>query len=346
MKNNYNNLRSLIIGCGSIGERHLHNIKKIGIKDLGILDTNKTRVNSLSKKYSVKKFYDLDSALSFKPDFSVICTLPESHIPIANSCINSGSHVFVEKPLSSNLKNVITMLKKAKTKKLKVAVGYNLRFDKGINLLKHKLQQKEIGKPLSILITFGHNIKFWRPGTNYKNHYILKKGGGIILDGSHEYDYLRWLFEDEIKSVYCQTRSTDSIKTETESFASIILKTKKGLIANLNIDYLRPFYERSCHIIGEKGSLRWEYNLTKSAWSTYTQKVNSKVTLQLLSKSSSQVFNNIIKVNDMYINEIRNFVESITLNKKPLVDGFDGLNTLRLGVAALESAKKKKIISL
>ena len=346
MKNNYNNLRSLIIGCGSIGERHLHNIKKIGIKDIGILDTNKTRVNSLSKKYSVKKFYDLDSALSFKPDFSIICTLPESHIPIANSCINSGSHVFVEKPLSSNLKNVITMLKKAKTKKLKVAVGYNLRFDKGINLLKHKLQQKEIGKPLSILITFGHNIKFWRPGTNYKNHYILKKGGGIILDGSHEYDYLRWLFEDEIKSVYCQTRSTDSIKTETESFASIMLKTKKGLIANLNIDYLRPFYERSCYIIGEKGSLRWEYNLTKSAWSTYTQKVNSKVTLQLLSKSSSAVFNNIIRVNDMYINEIRNFVESITLNKKPLVDGFDGLNTLRLGVAALESAKKKKIISL
>ena len=346
MKNNYNNLRSLIIGCGSIGERHLHNIKKIGIKDIGILDINKTQVNSLAKKYSVKKFYDLDSALSFKPDFSIICTLPKSHIPIANSCINSGSHVFVEKPLSSNLKNVITMLKKAKTKKLKVAVGYNLRFDKGINLLKHKLQQKEIGKPLSILITFGHNIKFWRPGTNYKNHYILKKGGGIILDGSHEYDYLRWLFEDEIKSVYCQTRSTDSIKTETESFASIMLKTKKGLIANLNIDYLRPFYERSCYIIGEKGSLRWEYNLTKSAWSTYTQKVNSKVTLQLLSKSSSQVFNNIIKVNDMYINEIRNFVESIVLNKKPLVDGFDGLNTLRLGVAALESAKKKKIISL
>ena len=346
MKNNYNNLRSLIIGCGSIGERHLHNIKKIGIKDIGILDTNKTRVDSLSKKYSVKKFYDLDNALSFKPDFSVICTLPESHIPIANSCINSGSHVFVEKPLSSNLKNVIPMLKKAKTKKLKVAVGYNLRFDKGINLLKHKLQQKEIGRPLSILITFGHNIKFWRPGTNYKNHYILKKGGGIILDGSHEYDYLRWLFEDEIKSVYCQTRSTDSIKTETESFASIILKTKKGLIANLNIDYLRPFYERSCYIIGEKGSLRWEYNLTKSAWSTYTQKVNSKVTLQLLSKSSSAVFNNIVRVNDMYINEIRNFVESITLNKKPLVDGFDGLNTLRLGVAALESAKKKKIISL
>ena len=38
MKNSYNNLRGLIIGCGSIGERHLHNIKKIGVKDIAILD--------------------------------------------------------------------------------------------------------------------------------------------------------------------------------------------------------------------------------------------------------------------------------------------------------------------
>ena len=346
MKNNYNNLRGLIIGCGSIGERHLHNIKKIGIKDIGILDVNKTRVNNLSKKYSVKKFYDLDSALSFKADFSIICTFPEPHISIANSCINSGSHIFIEKPLSTNLKGVIPMLKKAKTKKLKVAVGYKLRFDKGINLLKQKLQRKEIGSPLSILIKFGHNIKFWRPGTNYRNHYILKKGGGIVLDASHEYDYLRWLFEDEIKSVYCQTRKINSIKTKTESFASIILKTKKRLVANLNIDYLRPFYERGCYIIGEKGSLQWEYNLTKSAWSNYSKKVNSKVILQLHSKPSEIVFNNKIQVNDMYILEMKNFIESIISNKKPFVDGFDGLNTLQLGLAALESAKKNKIITL
>ena len=75
MKNSYNNLRGLIIGCGSIGERHLHNIKKIGVKDIAILDINKLVLNNLSKKYSVKKFFNLDDALSFKPDFSIICTL-------------------------------------------------------------------------------------------------------------------------------------------------------------------------------------------------------------------------------------------------------------------------------
>ena len=346
MKNKFKNLRGLIIGCGSIGNRHLNNLKNLGIDDISIFDTDTKLLNSTSKKFSVKKFNDLRSALSSKPDFSIICTFPDSHIKIAKSCIKSNSHVFIEKPLSSNTKDVHNMLNTARTKNLKVAVGYNLRFDQGLNLLKKKIQQGVIGTPISVLIKFGFNIQFWRPGTNYKNHYILRNGGGIILDGSHEYDYLRWLFSDKIKSVYCQTRKRANIETKTESFASIILKFRKGLVANLNIDYLRPFYDRGCYVLGDKGSLQWEYNLTKSAWSNYSQKVNSKVILQLLSKQTKTVFDNKVKVNDMYILEMKNFIESIILDKKPLVDGFDGLKTLELGLKALESAKKNKILKL
>ena len=345
MKKDFKNLTGLIIGCGSIGKRHLHNLKNLGIKDLSVFDKDEKLLDIVSKKYSVKKFNDLQTALSFKHNFSVICTFPNSHIQIANYCINSNSNIFIEKPISFDMKGISSMLNIAKSKNLKVAVGYNLRFDKGLNLLKRKIQQRVIGTPISILIKFGHNIQFWRPGTDYKNHYILRKGSGIILDASHEYDYLKWLFDDKIKSTYCQTTKKSNVKTQTESFASIILKFKKGLVANVNIDYLRPSYERGCYVLGEKGSLQWEYNLTKSAWSNYHQKVNSKVTLQLLSKPSKIIFNNKVEVNDMYRCEMKNFVESISLNKKPLVDGFDGLSTLQIGLASLESAKKNKIIT-
>ena len=336
----------LVIGCGSIGERHIHNLKKMGMKNIAVFDIDKSRVNYISRKYHTEKFSKLESALSFKPDISFICSFPLSHIEMANRCVESKSHIFIEKPISSELKGVRNMLNAAKRNKIKVSVGYNTRFDQGLNIIRKKLHNSEISPVLSIHSQFGNNIKNWRPGTKYQEHYILKKGSGIILDDSHEYDYLRWLFEDEIKSVYCQTRKTSNIKTETESFASITLKSKKGLVANLNVDYLRPSYERGCYIIGEKGSLQWDYNLTKPSWSTYSQKVNSKVTLQLLSKPSTVVFNNIVKVNDMYVKEIQNFLESIIHNKKPLTDGFDALNTLKIGIAALKSSNQNKIISL
>jgi len=337
--------KGLVIGCGSIGERHLYNLKKLGIQNIGIFDTCKKKVNDLSKKYKTLQFFDLDSALSFEPDFSMICTFPKSHVSLANACINSNSHVFIEKPISTDLKGVEAMLRKAKSKGVKVSVGYNLRFDKGLNFFKKKLKNNEIGIPISIKSESGNNIKFWRPGLDYRSHYILKKGGGIILDGSHEYDYLRWLLEDEPSSVFCLTKKSQSIKTQTESLASITLKFKKGTIANIIMDYVRPRYKRCCHCIGEKGDLNWDYIPQKNFWNKYRTKSISKVKKNLLNRISSTK-NFSVNINDMYVNEVKNFIHSFLNKEKILVDGWEGFHTLKVGIAALESAKTGKIISL
>ena len=338
-------MKGLIIGCGSIGARHLHNLKSIGINNIAICDTDSKKVDELSKKYTTKKFYDLESALTFEPDFSLICTYASSHTETALSCINANSHVFIEKPLSSEINGVEKMLKRADAKKLKVAVGYNLRFDPGLNLLKSKLKNSTISNPLSIFSEWGHHIKMWRPGTNFKNHYVLKKGSGIILDDSHEYDYVRWLLDDEVHSVYCQTRKIKSIKTQTESIASMILRFKKGVIANFVIDYVRPSYERRCHIIGEKGDLKWEYTPKQGSWKEYNAKANSSVIVNILGHQRQQT-KFLIKTNDMYRNEIKDFVNSIMKEKNPSISGWEGLKTLKIGMAALLSAKENKIVKL
>ena len=347
MKNKIHELKGLIIGCGSIGTRHLHNLKSLGFIHIAIYDENKQRINELSKKYDVTKFDSLDSALDeFKPCFSIICTYPSSHIKIASSCIDFNSHVFIEKPLSTNLNGVENMLKKADKKKLKVAVGYNLRFDSGLNLLKKNLKKSSNSIPLSILSQWGHNIKWWKPGTNFKNHYILQKGNGIILDDSHEYDYVRWLLDDEVESVYCQTRKSKTIQTKTESIASIILKFKKGTIATFVIDYMRPYYERKCHIIGENGDLKWEYVPKNDTRKQYGIKVNSSVTTRYSNHKKSITKKFVVELNDMYVVEIKNFINSIVNNKKPIVDGWDGIKTLKIGLAALSSSKTGKVVKI
>lgn len=336
-------LKGLIIGCGSIGERHLHNLKKIGVQNIGVYDTSKAIVDKISEKYNTKKFYNVDTALLFKPDFTIICTYPNSHVQLANVCIDADSHLFLEKPISSDLKGVKSMLEKAKSRKINVAIGYNLRFDRGLNLLRKKIQNNEIGTPMSILSQWGHNIKLWRPGLNYKNHYILQQGGGIILDDSHEYDYVRWLLDDEPISIYCQTKKANNIKTATESLATIILKFRKGTIASFILDYIRPKYERECNVIGEKGNLEWEYIPKNNFRKNYNTTALSKITTNFPNRKS-KIENITIKVNDMYVNEMKDFVQSILQNKKPKVDGWEGLKTLRIGIAALESATTGKVV--
>ena len=305
----------------------------------------KKKINQLALKYNAKKFYDLNSALTFEPNFSFICTYPKSHLKIANACIDANVHLFIEKPISSDLNGVENMLKKAHSKKLQVAMGYNMRFDWGLRFLKEKLKSK-ISNPLLISSEWGLNIKRWKPGSDYTNHYILKKGGGIILDDSHEYDYVRWLLDDDVKSVYCQTRKTTTIKTQTESIAAIILKFRKGTVASLVIDYVRPEYERKCHILGENVDLKWEYVTGGSTWKKNGQKVHSKVTTNFRGNKSPKLTDFVAKPNQMYVDEIQNFIWSIRKNKKPHVDGGEGLKTLRIGIAALQSAKRNKIIKL
>src|SRR2546428_1777071 len=337
-------MKGLIIGCGTIGERHLQNLKKNGITNIAICDTDKKRANQIARRYTVKKFYDLHSALSFEPEFSFICTHPTSHLEIANICVNANIHIFIEKPLSTNLKGVEQMLKKAQSKRLQIAVGYNMRYDHGLRFLKERLQSV-MPNPLFISSEWGFDIKKWKPGSDYRKHYVLKKGGGIILDDSYEYDYIHLLLDDCVESVYCQTRKVSKIKTQTESIAAIVLKFRKGTIANLVIDYVRPQYERRCHIVDENGDLKWEYITGGSTWKPNGGKVKSIVMTNISGdKRAKRSFR--VRPNQMYEDEIKNFIRSITKNERPVVDGWEGLKTLRIGIAALQSAEKDKIISL
>jgi len=342
MKKN-SKLNGLVIGFGSIGQRHFHNLNKLGI-EMAVCDVNKNQLKKVPEKLISKTFHALDSALLFAPDFSIICTFPDTHIDIANKCLKANSHVFIEKPISNSLIGVEKTLRYANHKKLKVSVGYNMRFDPGLNLMK-KLLQSNNSVPLSVQSQWGLHISKWHNDKNFKHHYVLKKGNGIILDDSHEYDYLRWILEDEVTHVYCQTSKMKSIKTDTESIAIINLKFRKGTIGTIMMDYVRPNYERNCHIVTEKSDLKWKFipSSVKRNYQTRCESIIKKTNLN----SNSQIFKKFkIKINDMYTREIIHFLHCITNNNKPQVDGWEGLRTLRIGLAAIKSSRENRIIRL
>ncbi len=338
------NLKGLVIGCGSIGERHLYNLKKMGFTNIAIVDSNKSKIQDITKRYHVKGFDDLDSAFSFEPDFSLVCTFPKSHLSLAEKCLQNDSHIFIEKPISVNSSELKKFLNKADKNNKKIATGYNLRFEPGLMFLQKKLAKIK-SKPLSIFCEWGHHIKFWHPTKNFQNHYVLKKDGGIILDDSHEYDYVRWLLNDKIKSVFAQTTKASSFKTDSESLASIMLKFSSGTIATIIIDYMRSKYTRNCNLIFENMDLNWNYVPQARKSSKYNQKAKSQISIHHLNKKH-QNFNFTYNPNDMYKNELENFLLSIQKDISPKVNGWEGLETLKIGNAIKKSALTNKIIKI
>jgi len=156
-------IKCLVVGCGSIGERHIRNLKKLSAGEILACDLDKKRLDLIKKQYRATIFPNLKDAFVEKPDIVFICTPPSSHIPVAKESIENGAHVFIEKPISHNLEKIDELILSAKKNNLHIFVGYNFRFQEGMKLVKEMLEKGIIGKIIFARAEFGQYLPDWRP---------------------------------------------------------------------------------------------------------------------------------------------------------------------------------------
>lgn len=323
-------LKFHVIGCGSIGQRHIKNLLFLK-HDVTIYDTNDSLVNETAKKFHL----DIEKKINNDMDCIIICTPPSSHIAIAKIALKKNIHIFIEKPLSNSIKNISQFSTLCKSSKSKIFVGYVFRFDKGLQKIRKILLSDKIGKILSFDAYEGYYLPLWRPWQNYKKSYTSSKklGGGIILDGSHELNYLLWL-GGNIKDIFSYYRKIPSLKVNTEGLAEILLRFNSGAIGRIHLDFINPKYTRRCEIIGEKGSIRWDF-------STKTVEIQ---------KSGNKNFSKISyddNNNEMYINELKHVISFISgKSKNNLISLKDAQSTLLMSIAIQKSGKTGYSVSL
>lgn len=327
-------MKFLVIGCGSIGERHIKNLNSLRAGKILAYDINLERLHLMKKKYNVNIFSNVENAFDEKPDAVLICTPPNLHTSMAIKSVDHDAHIFIEKPISNNFKRIDDFLAKAKKKKLIVLVGYNLRFHPGIKLMRKMIVEGSIGRILSVRSEAGQFLPDWKPAQDYRQSYTAKNemGGGIILDGSHEIDYIYWIL-GEIKKVFCFADKVSNLDVNVEDIAEIFLKSKSNVIAQIHLDFIQQCYSRNCKIIGEKGSIIWEYQ-------------NNFVKLYCDKTKKWKTFYTNAQTNDMYIDEMKHFIDCINKKSRSLVDGDIGKKVLEIALAAKKSAKSSKVIDL
>jgi predicted dehydrogenase len=327
-------MKFLVIGCGSIGERHIRNLKGLSAEEILAHDLDIKRLNLMKEKYEVSIYKNIEKAWEQKPDVVLVCTPPSSHIPLSLTAINYGANVFIEKPLSNTLKGVDKLLENAREKNLAIFVGYNFRFHKGIQLVKEMVDSREIGKILFARAEFGQYLPDWRPWQDYRQSYTAKRdlGGGIILDGSHEIDYMRWILGDT-REICCFAGKISNLEVETEDVAEILIKFKTSVIGEIHLDFVKQSYSRTCEIVGEEGIIQWSYQ--DRGVNIYSEDTKKWKTINIKDEP-----------NDMYIRELEHFINCIKNGEKPLIDGEEGKKTLRLALLAKQSSETKRVIKV
>ncbi|WP_198469860.1 Gfo/Idh/MocA family protein [Acetomicrobium sp. S15 = DSM 107314] len=325
----------LVVGSGSIGRRHLRNLRKIGIQHLAACDADQERLAPMVTELNVKPFSDFDEALaSIKPELVFICTPPIFHVPQALKAVRVNAHVFIEKPLSHTLDAVAELITEAESRRRVVQVGYNLRFHPGLLKVKQLVDEGTIGRVLWAYAEVGQYLPDWRPWQDYRQSYTARRdlGGGIILDGSHELDYVIWLLGRPIELI-CMAGKVSNLIVNVEDCATILLRFENGTQADIHMDFVQRGYARLCKLAGEKGTIVWDYS-------------KSEVQIFRADGAGWETISYEFDPNQTYIAEVEHFLARVTCEDASLVSLKESYQTLQVALAAHCASQRRKVICI
>jgi predicted dehydrogenase len=323
----------LVAGAGSIGRRHMGNLRQLGIRKLAATDSDATRLQPVVNDLTVEPFADFDEALrTFKPDVVFICTPPVCHVEHALRALRSGADVFIEKPLSNRLDGVNTLKDEATKLKRVVQVGYNLRFNPGIQTLKRLIKDNVAGRILWARAEVAQYLPDWRPWQDYRHSYTARRelGGGIILDASHEIDYILWLLGPP-RELTCMAGQVSGLETNVEDCATILLRLRSGAQADIHMDFAQRTPSRSCVVAGDRARLEWNHP-------------QNQVKI-IRPDRDAEIIEYDFEANQMYLAEVEDFFSCLHVRANVNHGLVESELTLQVALAALTSASERKWVS-
>ena len=321
----------LLIGLGSIGKRHLQNLISLGYQNVSIV----SRSGNLPTEFAnLPVFTNLEEALD-KISFhtAIICTPTAQHVQGLQKLLKyKVQSIYLEKPAGHNKESYQYLQSLINKTQSKIVVGYDLHFDLGLQKVKELIIKEAVGKPVSINATVGQYLPDWRPQEDYTKGMSasISKGGGVMLDLIHEFDYLYWLM-GTANTIAAQSVHSNSLNIETEDAAEVLLKFESGIIGTIHLDYLQPQLVRNCTITCTAGTVFWDITLSEVKW------INTK-------KETDQFSYAGFERNERFKQIMQTFLED--KNDPRLTTLEQGLESLKMVLAAKYSSENNVFVNL
>lgn len=320
-------MKFLIAGSGSIGRRHIRNLIALGEEDILLYRTHQSTLPDEDlAPFNVET--DIEKALDHKPDAVIISNPTSAHMAIALPASEMGCHLFMEKPVSNSLEGIEQLGQNMAMNGKKTFVGYQFRFHPVLIQIKDLLDSGSIGSPLFVQAHWGEYLPGWHPWEDYRQAYSARNdlGGGVVLTLCHPFDYLRWLI-GEVESVAGKIANISDLELPVEDNADVILSFINGCMGSVHLDYYQRPPTHSMEITTSKGIIRWN-NASGEA-----EIYHSKFGWSRLEPPSG------FERNDLYLAEMKHFLEIIRDAKEPLCDLDDGEKALEIALAVHESSQ-------
>jgi predicted dehydrogenase len=322
-----------IIGLGSIGRRHLRLLKELRPELEVTLVRSGKGPDCPEAELATRTVHDINEAVQLGIHAAIISSPTSEHLKQAMILGKAGIHFLLEKPLSLSLAGVNELLEKTAKASIVSLTGYVMRYDPGAKMFKEMLDKKDIGKSLQVRVECGSYLPDWRPGQDYRNTVsaLPELGGGVLLELSHELDYIRWFF-GEFQSIQANLSNSGTLGINVEEAADLILLSQNGLPVILHLDFNQRFSKRFCSIQGTKGELILNF-------------VSKQITFHPAG-SEPQIQSYEYERDHIYREQLYHFLDCIENGTTPSVTLEDGAAALRIVDAARLSHQTGQRIEL
>ena len=317
----------LIVGVGSIGERHLRNLLRIDGIACSIAEINAGMREKIAAEYTVQQAYtDYRDADLSAFDAVVICVPANLHIPIATDVVAAGTHVLTEKPLAMSFDGVDELKRLRDEKGVVVSVAFTLRSDPLMRELKELIDTTSLGKVRLVNYYAG---QYWPMGRkDFPPVYAQDRttGGGAIPDHLvHMINFMEWSFGpvDKVAAKHWRLSLTE---VATEDTAFVTMQFTNSVIVQLGLCVFQHGNYQRLHLAAEKGTcqLRDECDTLEFLDAEHCKWRPGEAQR--------------IDRDDVFVLQAKHFMECIKGNATPRCTVEQGEQTLRTVSAAIESA--------
>lgn len=317
-----------MLGLGGVGQRHLRNLKAMrpDAEIAAVRHSGRTyeitptlaadRSVDIEEKYAIRTFPTIAAAVeTFQPDLAVVATPSSLHGSQAAELAAAGVPVLLEKPLAHDEDAMDLLVGAANQSGTPVMVGYMLRFHPGVLKLRELLAAGAVGRIVSGHVVANTYMPDWHGYEKPTDYYVGQRalGGGTVLTNIHLIDLLVWIMGAPAR-LWCQGGKLSDFDIDVEDTISALLQFDDDVAVTLNMSFVQRPPLNVMTFRGSEGEISW--NLAEAG-----------VTLCRADGSRETVAAEPVEWNDLFVAEMRAFVDAVEAGRTPspaLAEVLDG----------------------
>jgi predicted dehydrogenase len=316
--------RVMVIGVGSIGERHVRCFLATGRADLAFVEVNPTLAEAVSQRFSVPAFSTIEAALDFRPTAAVVATPAPLHVAQALQLVSAGVHVLIEKPLSTSLERVGELRELAANRGVTASIAYVYRAFPVLAALREALKSGRFGTPRQIIAVGGQHFPTYRPAYREIYYADSKQGGGAIQDAlTHVINLGEWLV-GPVERVVADVAHLVLPGVEVEDTVHVLTR-QGGVLGCYSLNQHQAPNESVVTVVCDNGTVRSEIHNNRWLWMSRPGDSWHEEPFGATERDTP------------FIAQANAFLDAVEGRIAPLCPLDDGIQTLRVNLAILES---------